>query len=69
MREPQGGPRWGPGWGPRWGPPLLPLIFLLVLLTILTKVPFVLLLVGLWFVFGWRHHARRHWSHRPARLR
>ena len=42
----------------------MPLIFLLVLLTILTKVPFVLLLVGLWFVFGWRHHARRHWSHR-----
>jgi len=48
---------------------LLPLVFLLVLLTILTKVPFVLLLVGLWFVFGWRHHARRHWGHRPARLR
>jgi hypothetical protein len=67
--EPQGRPRRGSGWGPRWGPPLLPLVFLLVLLTILTKVPFVLLLVGLWFVFGWRHHARRHWSHRPARLR
>ena len=61
------GPR--PGWGPRWGPPLLPLVFLLVLLTILTKVPFVLLLVALWFVFGWRRHARRHWGHRPARLR
>jgi uncharacterized membrane protein len=67
------GSPWGPGRtsgrGPRWGPPLLPLVFLLVLLTILTKVPFVLLLVGLWFVFGWRHHARRHWSHRSARLR
>ncbi len=67
------GVQWGPGGrsgrGPRWGPPLLPLVFLLVLLTILTKVPFVLLLVGLWFVFGWRHHARRHWSHRSARLR
>jgi len=59
----------GRGWGPRWGPPLLPLVFLLVLLTILFHVPFVLLLVGLWFVFGRRHHARRHWSHRPARLR
>ena len=67
------GSQWGPGWtsgrGPRWGPPLLPLVFLLVLLTILTKVPFVLLLVGLWFVFGWRYHARRHWGHPPARLR
>jgi uncharacterized membrane protein len=65
--RPARGPR--PGWGPRWGPPLLPLVFLLILLTILTKVPFVLLLVGLWFVLGWRHHARRHWSHRPTRLR
>jgi Domain of unknown function (DUF1707) len=71
------GTQWGPGWtsgrgpgrGPRRGPPLLALVFLLVLLTILTKVPFVLLLVGLWFVFGWRHHARRHWSHRAGRLR
>ena len=63
------GSQWGTRRGPRWGPPLLPLVFLLILLTILTKVPFVLLLVGLWFVFGWRHHARRHWSHRPARLR
>ena len=61
--------QWGPRRGPRWGPPLLPLVFLLVLLTILTKVPFVLLLVGLWFVFGWRHHARRRWSHRSARVR
>jgi hypothetical protein len=41
----------------------------LVLLTILTKVPFVLLLVGLWFAFGWRHHARRHMRHRSAQLR
>ena len=64
-----GGHGWAPGRGPRWGPPLLPLVFLLVLLTILTKVPFVLLLVGLWLVFGWRHHARRHWSHRSAQLR
>jgi uncharacterized membrane protein len=65
------GPRhgWRPRWGPRWAPPLVPLIFLLVLLTFLTHVPFVLLLVGLWFVFGWRHHARRHWGHRTARLR
>jgi uncharacterized membrane protein len=61
--------QWGTRRGPRWGPPLLPLVFLLVLLTILTKVPFVLLLVGLWFVFGWRHHARRRWSHRSARVR
>ena len=68
-RERQERSRRGPGWGPRWGPPLLPLVFLLVLLTILTKVPFVLLLVGLWLVFGWRRHARRHWGHRPARLR
>jgi uncharacterized membrane protein len=68
-RGSQWGPRWAPGRGPRWGPPLLPLVFLLVLLTILTKVPFVLLLVGLWLVFGWRHHARRHWSRRSAQLR
>ena len=73
VRGTQSGPGWtsgrGPGRGPRRGPPLLALVFLLVLLTLLTKVPFVLLLVGLWFVFGWRHHARRHWSHRAGRLR
>ena len=62
------GPQWG--WGPRWAPPLLPLILLLVVLTIVTKVPFVLLLIGLWFVFGWRHRARHHMGHRrPAQLR
>ena len=68
-RGAQVGPRRAPGWGPRWRPPLLTLVFLLVLLTILTKVPFVLLLVGLWFVFGWRHHTRRHMRHRHDQLR
>jgi uncharacterized membrane protein len=63
------GRQWGPRWGPRWAPPLLPVIALLVVLTVLTKVPFVLLLVGLWFVFGWRHHARRQMRHRRAQLR
>jgi len=62
-------PGWGPRWGPRWAPPLLPLVFLLVVLTIVFKVPFVLLLVGLWFAFGWRHQARRHMRHRRAQLR
>ena len=68
VRGPQGlrpAPRWTPG----WAPPLLPLVFLLVVLTIVTKVPFILLLVGLWFAFGWRHHARRQLGHRSARLR
>jgi hypothetical protein len=68
-REGQWGPRRAFRWGPRFAPPLLPLIFLLVVLTVVTKVPFVLLLVGLWFAFGWRHHARRHTRHRSAQLR
>jgi len=63
------GRQWGPHWGPRWFPPLVPLIFLLVALTVFTKVPFVLLLIGLWFVFGWRHHARHQMRHRRAQLR
>jgi len=67
------GGQWGPRWGPRWAPPLLPMIALLVLLTVLTEIPFVLLLIGLWFVFGWRHHARRNarhqMRHRRAELR
>ena len=29
----------------------------------------MLLLVGLWFAFGWRHHARRRTRHRSAQLR
>ena len=65
--------QWGSGhsfrWGPRWAPPLMPMIFLLVVLTILTKVPFVLLLVGVWFLFGWRHYARRHARERRRQLR
>jgi uncharacterized membrane protein len=64
------GRQWGPRWGPRWFPPLVPLVFLLVALTVFTKVPFVLLLIGLWFVFGWRHRVHRQMRQgRPARLR
>ena len=64
------GRQWGPHWGPRWFPPLVPLIVLLVALTVFTKVPFVLLLIGLWFVFGWRHRVHRaDGPRRPARLR
>jgi hypothetical protein len=59
----------GPRWGPHWAPPLLPLIVVLVLLTVLTKFPFWLLLIGLWFVFGWRHRARHQLRHRRAQLR
>jgi hypothetical protein len=48
----------------------VPLIFLLVALTVFIDVPFVLLLIGLWFVLGWRHRVHRQMRHgRPARLR
>jgi hypothetical protein len=63
------GRQWGPRWGPQWFPPLLPVVFVLVVLTVLTKVPFVLLLIGLWFVFGWRHRVRHQMGHRPAQVR
>ncbi len=59
----------GRQWGPRWAPPLLPLIVVLVLLTVLTKIPFWLLLIGLWFVFGWRHRVRHQMHHRRSQLR
>jgi hypothetical protein len=63
------GRQWGPRWGPHWAPPLLPLIVVLILLTVLTKIPFWLLLIGLWFAFGWRHRARHQMRHRRAQLR
>jgi hypothetical protein len=69
VRTGERGRQRGPRWGPRWAPPLLPLIAVLVLLTVLTKIPFWLLLIGLWFVFGARHHARHQTSHRRAQLR
>jgi hypothetical protein len=36
---------------PRWPIPLVPVLFVLVALTVITHVPFVLLAIGLWFVF------------------
>ncbi len=44
---------------PRWWPfPLAPVVIAMVALTVLTHVPFVLLLVVLFFCFGrWRHAA------------
>jgi len=59
----------GRQWGPRWSPPLLPLIVVLVLLTVLTKIPFWLLLIGLWFVFVWRHRVRHQMHHRRSQFR
>jgi uncharacterized membrane protein len=52
---------------PRWWPvPVAPLVIALVALTVLTHLPFVLLVVVLFFCLGrWRHGAwghRRQWS-------
>jgi uncharacterized membrane protein len=49
---------------PRWWPvPLAPVVIALVALTVLTHLPFVLLLVVLFFCVGrWRHAA---WGPRP----
>jgi len=49
---------------PRWWPmPLAPVVVALVLLTVLTHLPFVLLVVVLFFCFGrWQHRAR--WASR-----
>jgi uncharacterized membrane protein len=53
---------------PRWWPlPVAPVVIALIALTVLTHVPFVLLLVVLFFCFGrWRHVA---WGHSRYRGR
>jgi uncharacterized membrane protein len=54
---------------PRWWPvPLAPVVIALVVLTVLTHLPFVLLLVVLFFCLGrWRHADWGHGSYRGYR--
>ncbi len=50
---------------PGRGFPLLPVLFVLVAITVITKLPFVLLALLLWFGFSrwhWGGRWRRHWS-------
>ncbi len=50
----------------RWPVPLAPVLIALIALTVLTHLPFVLLLVVLFFCFGrWRHVGHRSGSRAP----